>query len=51
MKATPYRADFYKKLGGEDLEVTMGKLKPWLAALEKFVKILVAFYTEGKYEW
>ncbi|KAI3654304.1 hypothetical protein MP228_001023 [Amoeboaphelidium protococcarum] len=39
MKACPYRTEFYKKLGGDDEAATMAKLKPWLEALEKIVKI------------
>jgi hypothetical protein len=35
MKATPYRKDFYTRLGGPDAEV---ELKAWLEGLEKIVK-------------
>jgi hypothetical protein len=45
MKACPYRADFYKKLGGDQAQVT-AQLKEWLAALEKIVGILSAFLAE-----
>lgn len=45
MKACPYKADFYKKLGGDQAQVT-AQLKEWLAALEKIVGILSAFLAE-----
>ncbi|RVD89892.1 uncharacterized protein DFL_000880 [Arthrobotrys flagrans] len=38
LKATPYRKDFYPKVGEES------KIKGWLEALEKNVKILQEFY-------
>jgi hypothetical protein len=50
MKAVPYRKDFYKKIGGDDVDATMAKMGPWLDGLEKCVKILVDFYINGKYE-
>ena len=51
MKATPARAEFYKKLGGDDLNKTMETLKPWLEGLENNVKILVDFYHTEKHEY
>jgi hypothetical protein len=51
MKAVPNRVDFYKKLGGDDLEKTMALLVTWLSGLEKCVKILVDFFLEGKHEY
>lgn len=46
MKACPYRADFYKKLGGEDVARTNEQLQEWLSALENIVGILNR-YLEG----
>lgn len=37
MKACPYRATFYPKLG-QPTEVVMPKLESWLSALEAIVK-------------
>ncbi len=51
MKACPYRKDFYKKLGGEDIEKTYVTIEPWLAGLEKELAILDKFLEEGKYVW
>ncbi|KAF8241817.1 glycolipid transfer protein [Wilcoxina mikolae CBS 423.85] len=45
MKACPYRADFYKKLGDDQAQVA-AQLKEWLAALEKIVGILSEFLVE-----
>ena len=39
MKACPYRATFYPKLG-DDQEAVMRELDEWLCGLEKVVKIL-----------
>jgi hypothetical protein len=51
MKATPARADFYKKLGGDDYQATVGKITPWLNALESQVQTLVEFYKKGGHEY
>ncbi|KAH0559928.1 hypothetical protein GP486_003551 [Trichoglossum hirsutum] len=42
MSATPYRKDFYQKLG-DDQEQVKAKLEAWLTALEKQVEILQVF--------
>jgi len=42
MKATPYRKDFYTRLGGPEAEV---ELKAWLEGLEKCVKQMEAAYS------
>ena len=49
MKACPYRAAFYEKLGSppEKVQEEMGK---WLAALEIIVDRMQEFYKAGKYE-
>ncbi|EGG09934.1 uncharacterized protein MELLADRAFT_71146 [Melampsora larici-populina 98AG31] len=47
MKACPYRADLYAKLGTPDrVEV---ELEKWLTALEKIVQRIQAFYEKGNY--
>jgi len=43
MKATPYRNDFYAKLGSDQVQVNQ-KLLAWLDALEKDVTIIQNFY-------
>lgn len=48
MKACPYRKDFYKKLG-EDHTLVEKQLEEWLAALEKIVAIIEAFFESGNY--
>ena len=48
MKACPYRKDFYSKLG-DDLTVVLAELEEWLAALEKIVAIIEAFFESGNY--
>lgn len=47
MKACPYRADFYKKLG-DDEEKVLAQLQEWLAALEQIVAILNALDLEAQ---
>lgn len=49
MSATPYRKDFYERLGGE--QVVEPKLKPWLEALEKQVAILKDFMASKEAKW
>jgi len=48
MKACPYRADFYAKLGSppEKVNTELGK---WLTALEAIVARIEAFYEAGGY--
>lgn len=48
MKACPYRADFYAKLGDVQ-DVVVEQLKTWLAGLEKIVSIIEAFFESGNY--
>ncbi|KAK9460254.1 glycolipid transfer protein domain-containing protein [Lipomyces oligophaga] len=48
MKATPYRKDFYAKLG-EDQALVKEQLLEWLAALEEIVKLIKEFYESGNY--
>ncbi|KAF5101895.1 hypothetical protein D0Z03_000514 [Geotrichum reessii] len=48
MKACPYRNDFYNKLG-DDQSVVLAQLEAWLAALEKIVAIIEAFFESGNY--
>ncbi|OAV96231.1 hypothetical protein PTTG_03445 [Puccinia triticina 1-1 BBBD Race 1] len=47
MKACPYRADLFKKLGAkEKVDV---ELEKWLSALEKIVVRIQSFYEKGNY--
>ncbi|KAF9165247.1 hypothetical protein DFQ26_000405 [Actinomortierella ambigua] len=48
MKACPYRADFYKKLGA-DQAVVQEDMKQWLQGLRKVVEDIQKFYAAGKY--
>lgn len=50
MSATPYRKDFYEKLGENPEKVTVA-LKPWLAALTAQVEILKTFLATKEAEW
>ena len=50
MSATPYRKDFYAKLGSDDAKVQQ-QLEQWLAALEKNVAILREFTTSKEAKW
>lgn len=50
MSATPYRADFYKKLG-EDNSKVQAELDKWLSALEKDVAILNEFLARKEAKW
>jgi allantoicase len=45
MKACPYRATFYPKLG----EVVLPKLQEWLTALEEIVKREEGVFKAGGY--
>lgn len=46
MKACPYRADFYKKLG-DDQDAVEAQLKVWIDALHSIVHTLFAFLKEN----
>ena len=50
MSATPYRKDFYKKLGDDDTKVQT-ELEAWLSSLEKDVKILNEFLARKEAKW
>ena len=50
MSATPYRKDFYVKLG-EDPERVAGELRVWLAALEKLIAVLKGFLARKEAQW
>ncbi|KAF2136761.1 uncharacterized protein K452DRAFT_322190 [Aplosporella prunicola CBS 121167] len=50
MSATPYRKDFYAKLGEDQAKVTE-QLEQWLAALEKNVAIIKAFEEKKEAKW
>ena len=49
MKACPYRADFYLKLGS-DQALVQKHLSEWLAAFEKNVSIIAKYYLDEKLE-
>ncbi len=48
MKACPYRATFYPKLG-QPQDVVLEKLEAWLAALENIVAKEATVYKAGGY--
>ncbi|CAG5153151.1 uncharacterized protein ALTATR162_LOCUS3055 [Alternaria atra] len=50
MSATPYRKDFYSKLGEDDSQV-QAELEKWLAALEKLLAILNTFLAKKEAKW
>jgi len=50
MSATPYRKDFYAKLG-EDSEKVKVELESWLAALEERIKVLQEFLARKEAKW
>jgi len=50
MSATPYRKDFYAKLGDDQTKVQK-ELGPWLEALEKNVSILNQFLQSKEAKW
>ncbi|PNS21027.1 hypothetical protein CAC42_3364 [Sphaceloma murrayae] len=50
MSATPYRKDFYAKLG-DDQERVSKELNEWLQGLEKNVKILNDFLASKEAKW
>lgn len=50
MSATPYRKDFYAKLGGDNPEA-QSAMKEWVDALEKRVAILKEFQGRKEAKW
>lgn len=50
MSATPYRKDFYAKLG-DDQERVQKELREWLEALEERVRILKDFMAKKENKW
>ena len=50
MSATPYRKDFYAKLGDDQQRVEK-ELREWLTALERIVGILKQFQTRKEAQW
>ncbi|KAB2572482.1 hypothetical protein BFW01_g8993 [Lasiodiplodia theobromae] len=50
MSATPYRKDFYAKLGDDEAKVQQ-QLEQWLAALERIVAIIKAFQEKKEAKW
>jgi len=50
MSATPYRKDFYAKMGG-DQEIVNKELEKWLSALEEQVSILNEFLGRKENKW
>lgn len=50
MSATPYRKDFYAKLGDDPAKVNT-ELDAWLKALEERVTILKAFQETKDAKW
>jgi hypothetical protein len=50
MSATPYRKDFYSKLGSDQAQVA-AELKPYLASLSKIVGILKEFLASKEAKW
>lgn len=50
MSATPYRKDFYAKLGDDNAKVDAA-LKQWVEALERQVAILQEFQKRKEAKW
>ena len=50
MSATPYRKDFYGKLGNDQTKVNR-ELDEWLSALEKIVGTLKEFLAKKENKW
>jgi hypothetical protein len=50
MSATPYRKDFYAKLG-DDSAKSQAAMEQWLAALENQVAILKEFQSRKEAKW
>ena len=51
MSATPYRKDFYPKLGGGGGDKADAQLETWLSALEQRVGILKEFMGRKEAKW
>lgn len=49
MSATPYRKDFYAKMGPQ--EKVDKDVEPWLSSLEKAVSILNEFFAKKENKW
>jgi hypothetical protein len=50
MSATPYRKDFYNKLGDDDTKVQT-ELEKWLSGLERDLTILKEFMARKEAKW
>jgi hypothetical protein len=50
MSATPYRKDFYNKLGDDDTKVQT-ELEKWLKGLEQDLAILNEFMARKEAKW
>jgi hypothetical protein len=50
MSATPYRKDFYAKLGSDEVKVE-SELKTWLSALEERITVLQEFLARKEAKW
>jgi hypothetical protein len=50
MSATPYRKDFYKKLGADDAQVQT-ELEKWLKGLEQDISVLNEFLKRKEAKW
>lgn len=50
MSATPYRKDFYKKLGDDETKV-QAELEKWLKGLENDIAILNQFLARKEAKW
>jgi hypothetical protein len=50
MSATPYRKDFYNKLGDDDAKV-QAELEKWLKGLEQDLAILNEFMARKEAKW
>ncbi len=50
MSATPYRKDFYAKLG-DDIDKVQHELRLWLSSLETQVGILKGFQSRKEAKW
>ncbi|KAF2023152.1 glycolipid transfer protein [Setomelanomma holmii] len=50
MSATPYRKDFYKKLGDDDAKVQT-ELDKWLVGVEKDISVLNEFLARKEAKW
>lgn len=50
MSATPYRKDFYSKLGQDQAKV-QEEMEKWLGALEERIKVLQGFLGRKESKW